>query len=46
MFSFNFAEWNVIPDSARRLAMFFMPLMIYYIGLSLGETKTDVKEKI
>jgi hypothetical protein len=35
IFSFNFSLWSDIPDSAKRMAMFFMPLMIYYIGLSL-----------
>lgn len=38
-FSFDFAEWINIPDSARRMAMFFIPFMIFYIGLSLGELK-------
>jgi hypothetical protein len=33
LFSFNFSGWTGIPDSAKRMAMFFMPLMIFYIGL-------------
>jgi hypothetical protein len=46
LFSFNFSGWKDIPDSARRMAMFFMPLMIFYTGLSLGENKTDENKKI
>jgi hypothetical protein len=39
VFSFNFSEWINIPNSAGRMAMFFLPLMVFYIGLSLGELK-------
>ncbi len=35
IFSYSFAEWRDIPGSVERMAMFFIPLMIYYIGLSL-----------
>jgi hypothetical protein len=35
VFSFSFSEWRDIPGSAERMAMFFIPLMVYYIGLSL-----------
>lgn len=34
LFTFGPTSWSEIPDSARRMAMFFMPLMIYYIGLT------------
>lgn len=37
IFSFQFSEWVNIPDSARRMSMFFVPLMIFYVGLSFGE---------
>lgn len=37
IFTFGFSEWGDISDSARRMAMFFMPLMIFYMGLSLGD---------
>ena len=40
VFSYNFAEWINIPDSAGRMAMFFIPLMIFYIGLSFGENSS------
>lgn len=43
IFSFEFSEWKDIPDSARRMSMFFMPLMIYYIGLSLGRVFSNKK---
>lgn len=33
IFSLGVADWKDIPDSALRLAMFFPPMMIYYIGL-------------
>lgn len=45
IFSFNNSSWSAIPDSARRMAMFFIPLMIFYTGLSLGETKTNANKK-
>jgi len=34
-YSFSVSYWYTIPDSARRMAMFFMPMMVYYIGLAL-----------
>lgn len=37
LFTFGSVPWSEIPDSARRMAMFFMPLMVYYIGLTIGE---------
>ena len=45
-FSFGASSWRAIPDSARRMAMFFMPLMVYYIGLtfdseSINKTKGE-----
>jgi 4-amino-4-deoxy-L-arabinose transferase-like glycosyltransferase len=46
VFSFGYAGWSAIPDSARRMAMFFMPLMIFYIGLSLGELDINADKKI
>lgn len=33
VYSLSFPYWEAIPDSARRMAMFFIPLMIFYIGL-------------
>lgn len=33
-FSVSYQGWDKIPDSARRLSMFFIPLMIYYISIS------------
>jgi hypothetical protein len=45
IFSFNNSTWSAIPDSARRMAMFFMPLMIFYIGLSLGELDINADKK-
>jgi hypothetical protein len=44
MYSFGIAYWNTIPDSARRMAMFFMPLMIFYIGLSFGDLSPGKKK--
>lgn len=43
LFSFGSVSWAEIPDSARRMAMFFMPLMIYYIGLILGQNIQNKK---
>lgn len=37
LFTFGSVPWSEIPDSARRMAMFFMPLMVYYIGLTIGQ---------
>lgn len=34
-FSITFPSWQEIPDSARRMSMFFIPLIIYYFGLYL-----------
>ncbi len=34
LFSVTINEWREIPDSARRMAMFFIPLLIFYIGIS------------
>jgi hypothetical protein len=31
-FSLTVKGWDQIPDSARRMAMIFTPLFIYYIG--------------
>jgi len=35
LFSFVEPNWKSIPDSARRMSMFFLPLIIYYLGLIL-----------
>ena len=43
LFSFSYPYWVSIPDSARRLAMFFLPLMIYYVGLSAGELTAKIR---
>lgn len=37
VFSFKVAEWKEIADSATRMAMFFPPLMLYYVTLSFGQ---------
>jgi len=44
IFSIRFEEWEVIPDSAVRMSMFFPPLMIYYISLVLGPTTFKLKK--
>ncbi len=31
-FSLSYEGWQKIPDSARRMSMFFIPLLIFYIG--------------
>lgn len=36
IYSIGISYWYQIPDSARRMAMFFIPLMVFYIGLSLN----------
>lgn len=33
-FSFAVPSWKEIPDSARRMAMIFIPIFIYFIGCS------------
>lgn len=38
-FSVSFNEWNQIPDSARRMSMFLLPLMLYSIALSTNNEK-------
>ncbi len=38
VFSFKVAEWKDIADSATRMAMFFPPLMLYYVTLSFGRS--------
>jgi hypothetical protein len=35
IFSITFPEWRDIPDSARRLSMFLLPLMIYSIAIDI-----------
>jgi len=35
LFSFVEPNWESIPGSARRMSMFFLPLIIYYLGLIL-----------
>jgi len=34
LFRYRFKGWEEIPDSARRMAMFLIPMYIYYIGNS------------
>lgn len=41
LFSFVFSGWSDIPDSATRMAMFFPPLFIYYIGLETANLKYE-----
>lgn len=43
LFSTSHEYWDVIPDSARRMAMFFLPLMIYYTTLIVAEQKVFKK---
>jgi 4-amino-4-deoxy-L-arabinose transferase-like glycosyltransferase len=45
VFSFNFPEWTDIPDSTKRMAMFFIPPMIFYIGLNLGRLDIHASKK-
>lgn len=42
IFSYTFVGWKAIPDSARRMSMFFEPLLIYTISCQLApyDTKT------
>jgi len=35
IFSYAFPQWREIPDSARRMSMFFIPMMIYYLALAI-----------
>lgn len=35
IFSMTFPEWQTIPDSARRMSMFLLPLMIYSIAIGI-----------
>lgn len=44
VFSINTKEWKDIPDSARRMSMFFVPLMIYYVGLVSGKVIFSIKK--
>lgn len=37
VFSMRFSEWKEIADSAVRMSIFFPPLMLYYITITLGE---------
>ncbi len=34
LFSYTFPNWQHIPDSARRMSMFFIPLIIYYFSFA------------
>lgn len=34
IFTFTYPTWRQIPDSAQRIAMFFIPLLVYYVGIS------------
>lgn len=43
IFSFQFSEWVNIPDSARRMSMFFVPMMIFYSAITLGEFNLEHK---
>lgn len=43
IYTFGPSSWRAIPDSARRMAMFFIPLMVYYIGLKLAELSNQKK---
>ena len=44
-YTYGPTSWRAIPDSARRMAMFFMPLMIYYVGLTLNRILKNEKGK-
>lgn len=37
VYSIGIPYWNTIPDSARRMSMFFIPLLIFYVGLVISE---------
>lgn len=41
LLSLYHSYWNQIPDSARRLAMFFFPLFIYYSTLVFEEVSVN-----
>ena len=45
IFSSAHDYWDDIPDSARRMAMFFVPLMIFYVSLVAGELGVFEKRK-
>lgn len=36
LFSIGYPGWQDIPDSARRMSIFFLPLMLYSIALSIN----------
>jgi hypothetical protein len=35
LFSFTDSSWRAIPDSARRMSMFFIVLIVYYLGIAI-----------
>lgn len=43
IFSFSVETWKEIPDSARRMSMFFLPMFIYSIFLILGKSGALLK---
>jgi len=38
-----YPEWQSIPDSARRMSMFLIPLMLYSIALAINDDKKQRK---
>ena len=42
-FSITQKEWSEIPDSARRMSMFLIPLMLYSIALATNNEKTQIR---
>lgn len=45
IFSFSVDTWKEIPDSVRRMSMFFLPMFVYSIFLVLGKSGTLLKSK-
>jgi len=45
IYSFGISYWDKIPGSARRMAMFFFPLFVFYIALSVSELAKDNRTK-
>jgi len=43
VFSFTQVDWKGIPDSARRMSIFFLPLIIFNIFLFIGDLGRSVK---
>lgn len=44
VFSIGYPEWDTIPDSARRMSIFLLPLMIYSIALNAERRHNEQKK--